>query len=216
MATVTSAVIAGLGAVGNTASAIKQTKLAKDAQAAQKQASQNLAAVRESNPYKAVQTPMIGTRMAMDNINQGASNYLEALQETGAEGVIGGVTGLNKSTRDAYLEAGANLDEMEFQRDSAEAGAQVGINARQAARDYDRNMMALEGAQMAESDAAYNRNRNIESAFSGLSSAVGGFADTDKYDYLTPAGQKRLRRKLKFKPPTDEYLQSEDPMSAPL
>lgn len=216
MATVTSAVIAGLGAVGNAASAIKQTKLAKDAQAAQKQAAQNLAAVRELNPYKAVQTPTIGTKMAMENINQGASDYLSALQGAGSEGVIGGVTGLNKSTRDAYLEAGANLDEMKFQRDAAEAGAQVGINARQAARDYDRNMMSLEGAQMAEADANYNRNRNIESAFAGLSSGIGGFANTDKYDYLTPAGQKRLRRKLKFKPPTDEYLQSEDPMSVPV
>jgi len=209
MATVTSAVIAGLGAGASAITAINQNKLQKQAQNAAKQAAQNLKSIREQNPYTGVQVPTMANKQAMDNINQNAADSLAALQGVGAEGVIAGVTGLNQNVRNAQLDIAANQEALQFQRDAAEADAQSGINQRKAQRDYYTGMSELEGAQMAASDAQYNKNASIQSALSGLSSGIGEFANTDRFDYINPFQNVRLRRKLKFKPTHDSQLQNE-------
>lgn len=193
MATVTSAVIAGLGAGANVASAIKQNKLQKDAQQAAKIASQNLKDIKEQNPFSGVQVPTMANKQAMDQVNQSASDSLSALQGVGAEGVIAEATGLNQGVRNAQLDIAANQNQAQFQRDAMQAEAQGGINQRQAQRDFYSGMAGLEGAQMAASDAQYNKNQAVQGVFSGLSGAIGGFAATDKYDYGTP--KKTRKRK---------------------
>jgi hypothetical protein len=193
MSTITSAVLGVAGTGASAAQAIQQNKLMKQANQAAKTAAQNIRSIREQNPFAAIQVPTTGTKMAMDQINQSAANSLAALQGAGAEGVIGGVGTLNKSVRDANLEVGAELSDRQFNRDMAQADAQSGINARKANREYMTEMAALEGAQMAASDAQYNKNAAIQSGFGALSGAIGEFANTDKFDYKTI--RDRIRKK---------------------
>jgi hypothetical protein len=214
MATFTSAAIAGLGAAANIGSAIKQNKLQKQAGEAAKIAAQNMKDVKEQNPFASVQVPTIASKQAMDSINQQSSDTLSALQGAGAEGVIAGATGLSQNVRNAQLDVAAQQNEDEFQRDAMEANAQSGINQRKAERDYYTELSALEGAQMASSDAQYNKNQAIQSAFSGLGAGIGNFADTDKFDYLKEQrSAKKLKRKLKFKPLSDAEQEAEQTTS---
>lgn len=202
MATFTSAALGVIGAGANVAGAIKQNKLQKQAQEAAKTAAQNLKSIREVNPYAGVQVPTMANKAAMENINQQSADTLSALQGTGAEGVIAGATGLSQNVRNAQLDVAAQQEESQFNRDVMQAEAQGGINQRQAQRDYYTGLSELEGAQMAASDAQFNKNQSIQGAISGLSGAVGEFAGTDKFDYLNPKA-KKLKRKLKFKPLSD-------------
>jgi len=209
MAAITTAAMAAAGVGLEVANAVKQNKLQKDAQAAAKQAKQNIKGIREQNPFSGVQVPTMGNKLAMEQVNQQASNSLAALQGTGAEGVIAGTSGLNQSVRNAELDIAARQDDQKFQRDSMEADAQGGINQRQAQRDYYTEMSGLEGSQQAASDAQFNRNQSIQRAMSGLSAGVGSLAGTDKFDYMTPGSTRRLGRKTKFKARSNEDLQNE-------
>lgn len=208
MAILTSAALGVVGGIANVAGAVQQNKLQKQAKDAQKVAAQNLKSIRETNPYTGVQVPTMASKQAMDNINQYSSDSLSALQGAGAEGVIAGTTGLSQNVRNAQLDVAAQQEQAKFNRDVMQADAQGGINQRQAQREYDTGLSELEGAQMAASDAQYNKNQNIQGALSGLSSAVGEFANTDKFDYLN-LGNKKLKRKLKFKPTPDSQLENE-------
>jgi hypothetical protein len=208
LATLTSAAIGAVGAGLSVGSAIKQNKLQKQAQEAAKTAAQNLKNIREQNPFAEVQVPTLGNKLAMENINQNAADTLSALQGAGAAGVIGGAGQLNKSIRDAQLDVAARQDDQKYQRDAMQAEAQSGINSRKAERDWYTEMAALEGAQTASSDAQYNKAQALQGALAGLSSGIGELAGTDKFDYPLP-GTKRLKRQLKFKPPTDEEMENE-------
>jgi hypothetical protein len=209
MATITSAIVSAAGAGASVAQAINQNKLQKQASEAAKQAAQNLKSIREQNPMAGVQVPTMGNKLAMENINQNAADSLAALQGIGAEGVIAGVTNLNKSVRDAQLDVAADQQDMQYQRDTDEAQIQSGINARKAQRDYLVGMSELEGAQMAASDAQYNKNAAITGALSGLSTGINDLADVDKFDYMNPLLKGKLKRKLKFKPTPDAELENE-------
>jgi len=201
MATITSAAIGLLGSGANIASAVRSNKLQKESQKAAKIAAQNLRSIKEQNPFEGVQVPTMASKQAMDLINQQASDSMAALQGAGAEGVIGGTAGLNKSVRDAALDVAANQEQMQYQRDAMQADAQSGINQRQADREFDTELMALQGAQQAASDAEFNRNQAISGAAAGLAGAVGEFADAEQFDYLGEQMQnKKLKKKLKFKP----------------
>lgn len=205
----TSAALGVLGGGLSAVQAVQFNKLQKQAQKASTAAAQNLRGIREQNPFAAVQVPTLGNKLAMENINQNATDYLSALQGVGAEGVIGGAGQLSQSVRDAQLDVAASQDESKYQRDMAQASAQSGINQRKANRDWETEMAALEGAQMAGADAQYNKNRSIESVLSGLSSGIGELAGTDKFDYVDPITKRRMRRKLKFKAPSDQQLEDE-------
>lgn len=184
MAAVTSAVIAGLGAGASVYSAVQQNKLQKEAQKNAQAARNSINNIREQNPFAAVQVPTMGSEMALDEINQQASDSLQALRESGAAGVIGGSTNLNKSVRDANLDVAADLNDSKYRRDAMEAQAQSGINARKADRDLQIGLGDLAGSQQAASDAQYNKNQAITGAFSGLTGAVSGFGDMEQFDYM--------------------------------
>src|SRR6187402_875482 len=110
------AAVSALGVGASAVQAIQQNKLKKQAQEAAKQAAQNLKSIREQNPMAGVQVPTMGNKLAMENINQQAADSLAALQGTGAEGVIAGVTGLGQNVRNAQLDVAANQQESQYNR----------------------------------------------------------------------------------------------------
>lgn len=183
MAAITSAVIGGLSAGASLVQYAQQQKLSKEASKAREQALNRLKAIQEQNPFAAVQTPTLGSKMAMEQISQQGADTLAALQGAGAEGVIGGVTALNQGLRGAELDVAANLDQMRYQRDMTQAEAQSGINARGAERDF--KIGAAEASAAAEqmADAELAGNQALGSAFTALGGAATALGAVEKWDY---------------------------------
>jgi hypothetical protein len=183
MAAITSAVIGGLSAGASLVQYSQQQKLSKEAAKARELALNRLKAIQEQNPFAAVQTPTLGSKMAMEQISQQGADTLAALQGAGAEGVIGGVTALNQGLRGAELDVAANLDQMRYQRDMTQAEAQTGINARAAERDF--KIGAAEASAAAEqmADAQLAGNQALGSAFTALGGAATALGAIEKFDY---------------------------------
>ena len=183
MAAITSAVIGGLSAGASLVQYAQQQKLSKQASKAREQAINRLKAIQEQNPFAAVQTPTLGSKMAMEQISQQGADTLAALQGAGAEGVIGGVTALNQGLRGAELDVAANLDQMRYQRDMTQAEAQAGINARAAERDFKIGTAEASAAAEQEADARLASNQALGSAFSALGGAATALGAVEKWDY---------------------------------
>ena len=183
MAAITSAVIGGLSAGASLVQYAQQQKLSKEASKAREQALNRLKAIQEQNPFAAVQTPTLGSKMAMEQISQQGADTLAALQGAGAEGVIGGVTALNQGLRGAELDVAANLDQMRYQRDMTQAEAQSGINARDAERDFKIGAAEASAAAEQAADAELAGNQALGSAFTALGGAATALGAIEKWDY---------------------------------
>lgn len=182
------AVVGLVGSGLSAAQAVQQNKLQKAADKAVKEAAARLRAYKEMNVLKGLQVPQMGTKLAMENIQQQTTDQLNALQGVGAEGVIAGVTGLSKNTRDSQLEVAAQLDEAQYRRDIAVAEEQSRINQDELARNSRIDMMELQGAQQASADARANKAAAIQGAFGALSGGITSLAGVDKFDYKFSEG----------------------------
>lgn len=169
--------IAGIGM--SVAQAVKQDKLAKKAKQDAISAKQRAQAITEQNPFMGVQVPTMANKMAMQEINQASANTVDALQSAGAEGVVGGVSQVNKATNDALLNVAADQNQMQYQRDMATAENQSGINERKAERDYFMEMNSFQQANQNMSDAQYNKNQAIMNAFGSAQSGIGAIQNSD-------------------------------------
>jgi hypothetical protein len=174
MAAVTSTLVA-LGGVGlGAAQAIKANKEMKQAASAADLAKNQLKQIKETNPFKAVQTPMLGFELAQQQQAQREAQMVGALQGTGAEGVIGGVGQLAQAGNEQDMQLAAQANQTQFQRDMAQAEAQQGIEARKAERDWTTGIAEVQMENMKRAQAEANRNAAIEGAFSSLGTAALG------------------------------------------
>jgi hypothetical protein len=136
MAAVTSTLVA-LGGVGlSAAQAIKANKDMKQAASAADLAKNQLKQIKETNPFKAVQTPMLGFELAQQQQSQREAQMVGALEGAGAEGIIGGIGQVAAAGNEQDMALAAQANQAQYGRDVAQAEAQLGIGARQAERDF--------------------------------------------------------------------------------
>jgi hypothetical protein len=174
MAAVTSTLVA-LGGVGlSAAQAIKANKDMKQASAAGDLAKQQLKQIKETNPFKAVQTPMLGFELAQQQQSQREAQLVGALEGTGAEGIIGGIGQVAQAGNEQDLQLASQANQIQFQRDMAQAEAQQGIEARKAERDWMTGIAEVQEQNMRRAEASANRNAAIEGAFGSLGTAALG------------------------------------------
>jgi hypothetical protein len=174
MAAVTSTLVA-LGGVGlSAAQAIKANKDMKKASSQYGLAIQNMKQIKELNQFKGVQIPTLGFELAQQGQDQQTQQAIAALQGTGAEGIIGGIGQLVGAGNEAYLQQAAQANQMQYQRDMAQAEAGQGIEARRAEREYNIGINDAMDASMRRAQSESNRNQAIGSAFSALGTAAGG------------------------------------------
>lgn len=174
MAAVTSTLVA-LGGVGlSAAQAIKANKDMKQAASAADLAKNQLKQIKETNPFKAVQTPMLGFELAQQQQSQREAQMVNALQGTGAEGVIGGIGQLAQAGNEQDMQLAAQANQTQFQRDMAQAEAESGIQARKAERDWMAGIGEIQQQNAIRTQAEKNRNAAIEGAFSSLGTAALG------------------------------------------
>lgn len=199
---VATAVVAGSALVGtglSVSQAVKQNKLQKQAARdakAREAAAKNLA---EQNPFNDIQVPTLANKQAMEEINQSGANAVNALQSTGAEGVLGGVSDINRGIQNAQLDVAADQNDRQYQRDMAQAEAQLGINARKTQRDYDMETAAFMQANQNQVDAQYNKNQAIQNAFTSINQGIGAFQNSDVGVYGTKSISRQNKKALKAK-----------------
>ena len=91
-----------------------------------------------ANPFEAVQAPDV-SRLAFEQTSQSEADALTAAQDLGEAGAAQ-VTNIVKAGRDQKLKTAQEQAKLEYQRDTAEASAEAGIEARKAAREYESSM----------------------------------------------------------------------------
>lgn len=170
MAAVTSTLVA-LGGIGvSAAQAIKSNQAMKQAETAANQAKAQLKQIKETNPFKAVQVPTLGMELAQQQQAQREAQMIGALQGTGAEGVIGGIGNVAAAGNEQDLALAAQANQAQYNRDMAQAEAELGIGARKAERDWMAGIGEIQQQNMMRAQAQANKNAAIEGAlgFAGM------------------------------------------------
>lgn len=135
----------------------------KAAQAAQDQ----LAKVSEENKFQDLKIPTLGLDMAQENIQARQAGEIQALKDTGAAGVLGGLTASAQNAQKEDLALSAQAQEAQYQRDLALKQNEQQIETNRAQREAGIFGSQLAGAQQARAEGAALTNAGI----SGLASA---------------------------------------------
>ena len=109
MPAATSLIIAGASAAASAGQAIAANKRRKEADFAAKNAAAKLKGISETDYSAGLQVPTMGYDLAQQGVQQQVSTGIQALQDTGAAGVIGGLPTLTEQSNRANLELGADL-----------------------------------------------------------------------------------------------------------
>jgi len=168
MAIATSTAI-GLGvAAAGSAYQIYQGEQAKNeaAQAAQT-AQDQLAKVTEANQFQDLQIPTLGLDMAQENIQARQQGEIQALQDIGAAGVLGGLTASSENARKQDLELASEAQKAQYQRDLMVRQNAQQLESNRAQREAGLYGSQLAGAQTARAEGAALSNAGI----SGLANA---------------------------------------------
>jgi hypothetical protein len=149
----------------------------KQATQASALAKQQLKQVKETNPFKALQVPTLGLEMAQQQQSQREAQMVGALQGTGAEGVLGGIGQLAAAGNEQDMALAAQADKAQYDRDMAQAEAQLGIGARQAERDFKVGLGEVQEQNARLAQAKEDRNSAITGAVGFAGDMAGNLDD---------------------------------------
>lgn len=172
MAATTSLIIAGASAAASAGQAIAANKRRKEADFAAKNAAAKMRGITETDYSAGLQVPTMGYDLAQEGVQQQVATGIQALQDAGAAGVIGGLPTLTQQSNQANLELGADLQQQEYQRDLMRANTRQQIEGRKNEREYDIASGELMGAQAASSE---NRQIANQAIMSGLGAIQEGY-----------------------------------------
>lgn len=119
------------------------------------------------NAFKGLQLPTQGVELAERGIESGFATKTQQLKEAGIRGVMGGLEAAGQAQQKGYMQLGAQLGDMAYDRDIAIAQEDANIEAVREARL--RGQIAQTGAALAGAK---------QQAFSGIAdigSAAGSF-----------------------------------------
>jgi len=200
-------IIAAAGAAASAGQAISANQRRKKDEAAAKTAAANLRGLTETDYSAGLQVPTMGYNLAQQGIQQQAASGLQALQETGAAGVLGGVPSLVQAGNQANQELSADLQQAEYNRDLYRSQNRQGIEGRRMEREFDLGANELQGAQMSALQNKQMVNEGVSGAFSGLTS-MGESIATNQALYKNQAKlETPIDSTNAFKAPTSSLLQ---------
>jgi hypothetical protein len=175
MPAATSLIIAGASAAASAGQAISANKRRKEAEFSAKNAAAKLRGISETDYSAGLQVPTMGYDLAQQGVQQQVATGVQALQDAGAAGVIGGLPTLTEQSNRANLELGADLQNQEYQRDLFRAENRQAIDQRRALREADIAMGEVEGAQMAASENRQIANQAVGDIFGAASLGYEGY-----------------------------------------
>ena len=167
----TGAALAGLGM--SAAQAVQANKSAKQAAEGATKAATTLEGMKEQNALAGLQVPTLGFDLAQQGLDRATQAALTSVQGAGAEGVIGGVGQITQAANEQELQLAAQANQLEYQRDLAQAETQQGINTRKFKQLSELELSKLTGAQLTKYQAELNKQKDIENAVASGISALG-------------------------------------------
>ena len=165
---------AALAAVGmGTGQMISGREKAKDAKSAVGQAVTDLRSMIEegqANRLKALQIPTMGAELQERSLARATAGGIEAAQEAGAAGVIGGVGRITQAAGEQAAQQASELDRMQKERDRLVLQEEQRLEGQKYQGLLGLQQMELTGSQQALSDAQALQQAGAQSIASGLGS----------------------------------------------
>lgn len=187
MAATTSLIIAGASAAAKGAQAIAANKRRKEADLVAKSAAAKMRGITETDYSAGLQVPTMGYDLAQEGVQQQVATGIQALQDSGTAGVIGGLPTLTQQSNQANLELGADLQQQEYQRDLMRAQNRQNIEGRKIGREYDIASGELMGAQAASSENRQIVNQSVGDMFGALTTGYGEYLQNKSlYNQVAP------------------------------
>jgi hypothetical protein len=166
----TAIALAGLGI--SAYQGIKGAQATAAANSAAEKAANEALKIQEADKFKSLQVPTLGLELAQQNIQARQAQELQGLQDIGAAGVLGGLTALNQQGRAEDLALSADAQQMQYQRDMAQAQNAQQIEQGRMQREFAMNQAKLAGAQQAAAEGKQQVNTAIAGGLSSLSNAA--------------------------------------------
>ena len=157
----TALIIAGASAAASAGQAIAANKRRKEAEFSAKDAAAKLRGISETDYSAGLQVPTMGYDLAQQGVQQQVATGVQALQDTGAAGVIGGLPTLTEQSNRANLELGADLQQQEYQRDMFRAQNRQAIDQRRVGREAEIGLSEVQSAQLAASENRQIANQAV-------------------------------------------------------
>jgi len=141
----------------------------KDAEAAAQRIAAQQRMLRERDMVSGLQVPTLGAELARQELGQQFATSLDTLSQSGAAGVLGGITGLAGLASDKALDIMADLNLKQAQRDQFVASQLQQQQQREVASQRILLGQQLQGAQMAAAQEKAQQRQDI----AGMVGAVG-------------------------------------------
>lgn len=181
---VATAISLGLGLASTGVSiyqGIQGAKAEANANAAAASAAKDAERISEMDKYLSLNVPTLGLELAQQNMQKWQQSQIQALKESGAAGVLGGLTSVNAQAQEQNQQLAAEGNQMQAQRDQMQAQNAQQIEANKVARQSGLINAQLAGAQTAAAEGRQNKAQGTMGALQGLSSAAQLYAYQDIY-----------------------------------
>lgn len=207
-----SGIAAGSSALLGAGQMIAGAKKTREADKAAGRALEDLAKIQTTNKLLALQVPTMGAEFQERALARGTAGQVEAMQEAGAAGVIGGAGRLTQAVGEQAGAQAAEINRMQAERDRLVLGQEQAIETAQ--QDVFRNIegMRLQGAQAASAEGAAMQQAGAQSIASGIGLGAQIFASG-----LNPYGNQKTTttdasgQKVAIRPAVTSGLTSQQP-----
>jgi len=135
----------------------------KDAEKAAEEAIENYKKIETRSVMGALQIPTKGIELEERNLSRATAGQVDAMQEAGAAGVIGGTGRLTQAVGAQSESQAARIDRMQADRDRIVLTEEQNLERERANRLRNVEMMRLQGAQAAAAQAANQQQMAIQS-----------------------------------------------------
>ena len=160
---------------------------------------QQIANTRFINKFAALQAPIKGARLAMQNVSRAAQMGIQAAKEGGLRGVIGGAGRIESAVGDQAAKIAAQLDNIQLQIDNKFLTEEQKTDLRNKQKDLGLAYERLKGAQAAQTAGGTMAMSGLGQVVTGLGQTIGGLVErSDLYkdgDIPEGADVKDLTRK---------------------
>lgn len=172
---------------------IQGAKAEANANAAAAEAARDAERISEIDKYLSLNVPTLGLELAQQNMQKWQQSQIQALKESGAAGVLGGLTNVNLQAQEQNQQLAAEANQMQAQRDQMQAQNAQQIEANRVARQSGLTNARLAGAQNAAVEGRNTKNQAVLNTLQGLSSAAQLYAYQDIYGNKNPPPDKDVK-----------------------
>jgi|TARA_R110002020_G_scaffold102076_2_gene239975 hypothetical protein len=152
---------------------LKSKSAMREAEKAQQNAINELKKLEFHDEFAELQVPILGSELAFQQQQQALKTGIEALQEQGATGALGGVTKLEQARSKQALQTAARLEEEEMRLDLIRQKNEQDIANRNLGLQANILGQEIEGAGLAARDASEQQQMSQQGMYGSLGMLAG-------------------------------------------